>query len=148
MECLPGLSQDTNHLRSFRGNRAKMLLKSHLGIICHSQYIKIIRLLRHSIVNAGDYGCIVPDMGTIIVLVLPAFNFIPQRSHHSLSMTRALLKDYATVTLTPGNAKQPSKWSHRHNPSAYSSEWKKTLRHTGGTITGPENFPAALLTRR
>ena len=34
------------------------------------------------IVNAGDFGCIVLDLETIIVLVLLSFNFIPQRSHH------------------------------------------------------------------
>ena len=36
------------------------------------------------IVNAGDWGCIVRDLETIIVLVLLVFNFIPQRSHNSL----------------------------------------------------------------
>ena len=69
-----------------------MLLKSHLGIKCHFQYIKVIRLLQHSsanIVNAGDWGCvvrdpdltwtIVRDLGTIIVLILVllAFNLVP-----------------------------------------------------------------------
>ena len=31
----PGLPQDTNPLRSCSGNRATILLKSYLGIICH-----------------------------------------------------------------------------------------------------------------
>ena len=59
------------------------------------------------IVNGGDWGCIVSDLETIIVLVLLAFNFIPQRSHHSLTFTKSLL--YL------GMAQQLSKWSHRHN---------------------------------
>ena len=42
------------------------------------------------------------DLETI-VLVLLEFNFIPQRSHHSLTMPRSRIKDSATVTLTPGD---------------------------------------------
>ena len=42
MEHSLGPPQDTKSLRSCFGNRAKMLLKSHLGIECHSQYFKII----------------------------------------------------------------------------------------------------------
>ena len=44
------------------------------------------------IVNGGDWGCIVRDLETIIVLVLLAFNFIPQRSHHSLTLPRSRIK--------------------------------------------------------
>ena len=75
---------------------------------------------------------------TIIVLVLLSFNFIPQRSHHSLTFTRSRLPDSATVT-NP-NAwgwHKLSKWSRRHNRSAYSPEWKNAPRCIGGTITGP-----------
>ena len=63
-------------------NRAKMILKSHLGIKCHFQYNKVFRLLQHSlpIVNAGVWGCIVRDLEAIIALVLLAFNFIHHRS--------------------------------------------------------------------
>ena len=43
------------------------------------------------IVTAGDWGCIVCDLKTIIVIVLLSFNFIPQRSHHSLTLRRSLL---------------------------------------------------------
>ena len=43
------------------------------------------------------------DLETIIVLVLLAFNFIHQRSHHSLTLPRSLNKDSATVTLIPGD---------------------------------------------
>ena len=46
MEYLPGLPQDTKSLRSCSGDRAKMLLKGQLRIICHSQYIQIVRLLQ------------------------------------------------------------------------------------------------------
>ena len=55
------------------------------------------------IVNGGDWGCIVRYLKTIVVLVLLAFNFIPQRSHHSLTLPRSRIRDSATVTLTPGD---------------------------------------------
>ena len=82
--CQDFLAQDTKPLRSCSGNRAKMLLKSLLGIKCHSQYNKVIRLLQHSSANAGDWGCIVRYLATIIVLVLVllTFNFFHERSHH------------------------------------------------------------------
>ena len=90
MEYLQGLPQDTKPLRSCSGNRAKMFLKSHLGIKCHSQYNKIIRFLQHSSANSW---CIVCDLEIIIVVFLLAFNFIHQRSHHSLTFTRSRLRD-------------------------------------------------------
>ena len=91
-------SSNTTPLRSCIENQAKMLLKGHFGIKCHSQYIRCI------IVNGVYWGCIVRDLETIIVLVLLTFNFIPQRSHHSLILPRSLYRDSATVTitLTPG----------------------------------------------
>ena len=55
------------------------------------------------IVKWGDWGCIVRDLKTIIVLVLVTFNFIPQRSHHSLTLPRSQIMDSASVTLTPGD---------------------------------------------
>ena len=55
------------------------------------------------IVNGNDWGCVVRDLETIIVLVLLIFNFIPLRSHHSLTVPRSRIRDYATVTLTPGD---------------------------------------------
>ena len=52
----------------------------------------------------GDgWGCIVRDLETIIVLVLLAFNFIPQRSHYAFTLTRSRFRDSATVTRTPGD---------------------------------------------
>ena len=41
------------------------------------------------------------DLENIIVLVLLAFNFIPQRSHHAFTLTR--FRDLATVTRAPGD---------------------------------------------
>ena len=55
------------------------------------------------IVNGGDWGSIVRDQKTIIVLVLLVFNFIPQRSHHYLTLPRSQIRDSATVTLTSGD---------------------------------------------
>ena len=43
------------------------------------------------------------DLETIIVLVLLAFNFIPQRSHHAFPLTRSRFRDSATVTRAPGD---------------------------------------------
>ena len=101
MEDSPELSLDTKSLRSCSGNRAKMLLKGHIGIKCHSQYNKVIRLLQYSSANGGAWGCIMRDLETIIALVLLAFNFIPQRLHHSQTLPRSRIRDSATVTWTP-----------------------------------------------
>ena len=62
------------------GNLAKMLLNGHLGIKCHSQYNKVTDSFSTipPIVTGGDWGCIVQDLETIIVLVLLSFNFIPK----------------------------------------------------------------------
>ena len=43
------------------------------------------------------------DLETIIVLVLLAFNLIPERSLHSLALPRSRIGDSATATLTPGD---------------------------------------------
>ena len=129
---------------------AKLLLKGHLWIKCHSQNNKSSDSFSTvpPIVNGGDWGCIVRDFETIIVLVLVAFNFIPQRSHHSLTLPRSRIR---TLLLQPwrlGMAQQPSKWSHQHNPSAYFTKLKTAPKCTGGTITGPKRCPAALLIQR
>ena len=50
MKHSPGLPQDTKSLRSSSGYRAKRLL--NLGIKCHSQYNKVIRLLQYSFSNS------------------------------------------------------------------------------------------------
>ena len=88
-----------------------------------------------TIVNGDGWGRVVRDLKTIIVLVLLAFNFTPQRSHYSPTRPRLQFSDAATVTLTAGMAYQITKWSHWHNRSSYSPECKKTRRCTGGTIT-------------
>ena len=55
------------------------------------------------LVNGGDWACIVRDLETIIVSVLLAFNFIPQRSHHPLTLPRSRIRDSVTATLKPGD---------------------------------------------
>ena len=98
MEYSLGLPQDTKSLRSCTGNQAKMLRKSHLGSnvtpkISRSSYSFSTVL---PIVNGGVWGCIVRDLETIIVLVLLTFNFIPQKSHHSLTLPRSRIGDSVT----------------------------------------------------
>ena len=86
MKYLPGLPQDTKYLRSCSGNRAKMLsnvlLESNVtpNIWKSSNSFSTVP----SIVNmvTGNALSIVGDLGTIRVLVLLAFYFIPQRSTH------------------------------------------------------------------
>ena len=92
---LAELPQDIKPVRSFSGNRAKMLLKSYLGIKCHSQYFKVNRAFSTvpPIVNKSNWGCNVHDLGTIIVLVVLTFKFIPQRSHHPLTLLRSHIRD-------------------------------------------------------
>ena len=60
-------------------------------------------------VNGGDWGRIMCDLETIIVLVLLTFNFIPQRLHHLLTLPRSWIRDYATVTLMPGDGTTATK---------------------------------------
>ena len=100
------------------------------------------------IVNVGDWGCTVRDLMTIIVLVILAFNFIDQRSHHSLTFTSSRPRDSATVTLMPGDGTTAIKVSNRLNRSAFSPEWKKALRCIRETLTGPKHCPASLPTSR
>ena len=79
-------------IRSCSGNQEQMLLKSHCGIKRDSQYISSLSDKISTvppIINMGDWVCIVRDLKTILVLVLLAFNFIPQGSHHSLTLLRA-----------------------------------------------------------
>ena len=87
--------EDTKSLRSSSGSRAKMLLKGHLGIKCESQYHKVVWFLQYSspLVNGGDWGGIMRNRKTIVVLVLLVFNFIPDMSHHSLTLPRSRIKD-------------------------------------------------------
>ena len=68
--------QDTKPLKSCFGNREKMLLKSHLGIKCHSLYNISSGTFRSvpPIVKEGDSGYIMLDLETIKVLI--ALNII------------------------------------------------------------------------
>ena len=69
-----GPPEDTKPLRNGSGNRAKMFLKSHL------------RIKFQPIVNVGDWGCIVRDL--YIIIGIFACNFIPKRSHHSVTLQK------------------------------------------------------------
>ena len=91
-------------------------------------------------VKRGGWGCIVRYLETIMVLVLLAFNFILPRSHHSLTLPRSRFGDSANATLNAWGWHN-SKWSHRHNRSAYSPEWKKNPMCTGGRSN---KWPTAL----
>ena len=71
---------------------SKVILKSNVtpNITRSSDSISTVL----PIVNGGNWGCILNDLETIIVLVI----FIPRRSHHSLTLPRSLIEDYATET--------------------------------------------------
>ena len=67
------------------------------------------------IINGGDWECIVRDLETIIVLVLLAFNFIPQRSHHSLTLPRSRIKkrkhrQWVSATMHKGSSLTRDAW--------------------------------------
>ena len=49
----------------------------------------------------GDWDALLSDQETIVDILV--FNFIPKRSHHSLTLPRWQFSDSATVTLTSGN---------------------------------------------
>ena len=110
MEYSPGLPQDTKSLRSYSGDREKMLLKGHLksnvtpNIFRSSDSFSTVP----SMVNGGEWGYIVSDLETIIVLVLLAINFIPKMSHHAFTLTRSRFTESATVTRAPGDGRQNS----------------------------------------
>ena len=116
-----------------------MLLTGYLGIKCHSQY-NSIRLLQHSSANKGDRGCNVHDLQTIIVLVLLAFNFIPQRSHHSLTLPRSRIRHSATVTLTPEDGRTAIKVALSAYPISLFSRMEKCSE----VIMRNNNWPKTL----
>ena len=97
-------------------------------------------------VNVVDWGLIVCDRETIILLVLFAFSFIPERPHHLLTLLGSRFRDSATVTFFhQWMAQQQSKWS-QHKHKACSSVRRKGPRCKGGTTAGRKLFPEALLT--
>ena len=105
IEHSPGLPRETKSLRSSSRTERKCFsnvileLKVTPNITRSSDSFSTVQI----IVNEVDFGSIVRDLETIIVLVLLAFNFIPQRSHHSLTLRRSRIREFATVTLTPGD---------------------------------------------
>ena len=133
-----------------------MLLKRHLGNKRHSQYIKVSNSFSTvpPIVNGSDWGYIVCGLETMIILVLLLISL----TSHSISSRKVTQHPNLDMIMVQGLcycnssdwiiSQQTTKWSHRHNPSVYSSECEKAQRCTGGTITGPKHCPAALLTQR
>ena len=52
------------------------------------------------LLNEGDWGYIVGDLETIVVSILVASNFVPHRSHHTLTLPKSRFMNSATATLT------------------------------------------------
>ena len=91
------LPQDTQPLESCSVKRKEILLKGYLSMKCHT---KISRCHFRTVpprVNGDDLDHTVPDLDTIILLVLLWFSLIPYRSHHSLTLVRSRFR--ATETL-------------------------------------------------
>ena len=64
------------------------------------------------------------NLETIIVLILLAFGFIPQRLHHSLTLPRSRLGDSASVTQTPGDdTTDRRKFVHHFLPINITTTW-------------------------
>ena len=106
-----------------------MLLKSRLGIKYITRSSDSFSTVL-PIVNVDDWGCIVRDLEIVVVLVVLTFNFIPQRSRHSLTFTRSRLRDSLTVTLTPRNdttaIKVESSWRRQaETDHLVLQNWKK-----------------------
>ena len=95
--------------------------------------------------NGCDWGCIMHDLETIIVLALLTFNLIPQSSHQALTLPRSLISHCNCNSTAWG-------WNNSHQSGIiiitdrliFQNE--KRSNSTGGTTTGPKHFPAALLT--
>ena len=120
-----------------------MLLKGHLVIKC---YYNIKRSSDSfsavpPTVNGSYWGCIVRDLETIIVLVLLAFNFIPQRSHHSLTLPRSRIRDSATVTLTPVDGTTAIKVESSAYPISLFSRLEKSSEVYRRNNNGPQTLP-------
>ena len=87
-------------------------------------------------------GCIVRDQETIIVFVLLAFKFIPQMSHHSLTLPRSRLRDSATVTPTPGDDNSYQGGVIGITDHLILKNRKKLRGVQEEQITGPKHCPA------
>ena len=94
-----------------------------------------------SMVNGGDWGYIVRDLETVIVLVLPAFNFIPQRSHHAFTLTRSWFRDSATVTWVPGDGTTAIKVESSAWPIILFSRMEKSSEVYRRNNNGPKTLP-------
>ena len=91
MEHSPELPQVTKSMRTCYGPQSqgclsKVILESNVtpNITRSSDSFSTVP----PIVAGGDGGCILRNLETIIVLVLLAFNFTYQRSHHSLTLPK------------------------------------------------------------
>ena len=91
-----------------------------------------------SIVNGVDCELIVHDLETIIVLVLLAFNFIPQRGM-GVSLGFIPQFPYTVIFHSP---------SRQYNRIGCFPVLKKTLLCTGISTGNPRHLPLALLTTR
>ena len=149
MEYLPGLpkkipSHREAALKTERRCFSKVIMESNVtpNITRSSDYFIIVL----PIVNAGDWGCIVRDLETIIILLLLAFNFIPQRSHHSLTSTRSQLRDSTTVTLMPEDGTTPIKVESSAKPIRLFPRKEKSSEVYRRNNNGRKTRPTALLT--
>ena len=149
MEHSPGLLQDTKSLRSGSGNRAKVLLKVILELNVTPNITRSLDSLSTvpPIINGGDWGCIVRDLETIIVLVSRIQFHSPKVTPltNPAKVTDQGLCDCNSNAWGCHNSHQSSP---QHNRSAYFPEWKIAPKCTGGTITVPKHCHAALLIQR
>ena len=103
LRCVTAAEHQTaeQHSKTGRTKPRKHLIRSYLSWnTSHDQifeklFWKLSKDTVPQIVNGGDWGCIVSDLETIVVLVSLEFNFIPQRSHHSLTLQRSQIRDSA-----------------------------------------------------
>ena len=98
------------------------------------------------IVNGGDWECIVRDLAFMNCALLP-FNFISQRSHHSLTLPRSRFRDRAIYLY---NARgRHNRWSGVNGTTnrLFSKIEKSSETHRRNN-SWPKHYPAALLTQR
>ena len=83
------------------------------------------------------------DLDTIIVLVLVAFYFIPQRSHHSLTLPRSRIRDSATAALMPGDDTTVIKVESSAKPISLFSNMEKRSDMYRRNNNGPKTLPCS-----
>ena len=116
MEHSPRLPQDTKTLRSCSGNRAKMLLKGHLWIKCHSQNNKVIRFLQYSSANS-QWGWL-------------GMHCARPRDYHSLGLTSIQFHPSKVTPLT-----NPAKVTDQGLSYCNSDAWGRHNSHQSGVIS-------------